>query len=247
MAGDGIDLHVALTDAIDLPAALELSREVLSSAERDRAKRFAFERHRSQYILAHGLLRFALSDAAPEIAPSDWCFGTGRYGRPFVAAPTTSAALHFSLSHTEGCVACIVSANAAVGVDVEHISPRNALMETARAVFSPEEAETLIGLAPDDFVVRFFDYWTLKEAYLKARGFGLHLPLDRFSLRLAPDDITISFEPEIADDPQRWRFITRSPSPAHRLAIADGSGVAGGLPVAYHAPHRFRPLSEAVA
>lgn len=247
MAGDGIDLHVALIDAIDLPLALELCRGVLSSDERDRAERFAFERHRSQYILAHGLLRFALSDAAPEVAPSDWSFTTGRYGRPFVAAPSTSAALHFSLSHTEGCVACIVAANAAVGVDVEHISPRDALMETARTVFSPEEVETLTGLAPDDFVARFFDYWTLKEAYLKARGFGLHLPLDRFSVRLAPEGIAISFRPEIADDPRRWRFTTRSPSPAHRLAIADGSGVAGGLPVACRAPRHFRPLSEAVA
>ncbi len=245
MTGDSLNLYVWVVEAVVPAPMLDSCRSVLSSDERLRAGRFVFERHRQQYVLAHGLLRFALSEAAPAVAPADWSFATGRYGRPYVAAPTTSTALHFSLSHTEGCVACIVSRHEPVGVDVEQVSPRNALMETARTAFSQEEIETLRGLAPDDFVARFFDYWTLKEAYLKARGFGLHLPLDRFSMRLAPDQIAISFKPEIADDPQRWRFTMSSPSPMHRLSIADGSGVAGGVPITYHAPHHHWPLPRA--
>ncbi len=242
MAGDRLNLHVGLVEAIGSPHAIEACRAVLSSEETERAERFVFERHRLQYILAHGLLRFALSEAAPHVAPSDWTFRTGRYGRPFVAAPSSATAIHFSLSHTEGCVACVVSAHEAVGVDVEQLSPRNALMETARSAFSPDEIETLKGLEAGAFLVRFYDYWTLKEAYLKAKGFGLHLPLDRFSMRLGPGGIAIRFEPEIVDDPQAWRFTMSSPSPTHRLAIADGSGVAGGLPIIHHAPRHPWPL-----
>jgi 4'-phosphopantetheinyl transferase len=245
MACDRLNLYVGLVDAVASAHALEACEAVLSNDERHRAERFVFERHRVQYILAHGLLRFALSEAEPEIAPSAWCFATGRHGRPFVATPATSTALHFSLSHTEGCVACIVSEHEAVGVDVEQLSPRHALMETARTAFSPEEIETLRGLEPDDFIARFFDYWTLKEAYLKARGFGLHLPLDRFSMRLDPEGIAIGFKPDVADDPRRWHFTMSSPSSAHRLAVADGSGVAGGLPITYHAPRHPWPLPKA--
>jgi 4'-phosphopantetheinyl transferase len=233
MAGDRLDLYVALADAIDSSRALAACQDILSSDEQQRAERFAFERHRRQYILAHGLLRFALSEATPGVAPADWSFTTGRYGRPYVAAPAT--ALHFSLSHTEGCVACVVSTHETVGVDVEKVSPRNAPMDTARRFFSPEEVEALRDLPPDDAIDRFFDYWTLKEAYLKARGFGLSLPLDKFSMRISAAGIAISFQPDITDDPRQWHFTMSLPSAVHRLAIADGSGVANGLPITRHA------------
>ena len=242
IASDQIELHVRLIEEIDSADALEA---LLSCDEKQRAGRFAFERHRQQYIAAHGLLRLALSNVAPEVAPAEWSFVIGRYGRPLVAAPATSTALHFSLSHADGCVACVVSGDEAVGVDVERVSPRNALMETAQNVFSPDELQALRGLSTGDFINRFFDYWTLKEAYLKAKGFGLHRPLDRFSMRICPGSIGIRFEPDIADDPRQWRFTLSSPSPAHRLAIADGSGMAGGLPIVRHRlRHRWLAASS---
>lgn len=237
MTADAIDLHVWLIEAVD-SAARAACWNMLSASERQRADRFVFERHRRQYIFAHGLLRMALSDAAPDIAPSDWEFAADAHGRPFIAAPSRPAALHFNLSHTEGCVACVVSGHQAVGVDVEELLPRRAKMGTAEGVFSPDEIAALQGLTPDDFTRRFFDYWTLKEAYLKACGVGLHLPLDRFSMRLGPGGIGIHFDPEIDDDPGRWRFTQNSPSPNHRLSIADGSGVAGGLAIR---TRRLRP------
>lgn len=232
MACEEIRLFVGLIEAIDTPGALEACRRILSCDELARADRFMFDRHRRQYIFAHALLRLALSDLEPEVAPSSWSFAIGRYGRPFVAAPVTTAALHFSLSHTEGCVACIVSGHETVGVDVEQVSARGSVMETARDVFALAEVESLRGLPPQDAVGRFFDYWTLKEAYLKAKGVGLNLPLDGFAMSISTDRIGISFRSDVADDAATWRFTLSSPSPCHRLAIADGSGVAGGLPVA---------------
>ena len=241
MADDRIELFVGLIESIDVPGAVEACRRLLSVDERARADRFVFERHRRQYIFAHAMLRLALSQVASNVAPTDWSFGAGRYGRPFVAAPATSAALHFSLSHADGCVACVVSRHEAVGVDVETVSRRVAPLSTALRFFAPEEVETLRGLPEPAAIERFFDYWTLKEAYLKARGFGLNLPLDAFAMQVSREAIEISFKPDIVDDPDAWRFSLCSPSPAHRLAIADGSRTDGGLPISRHA----WPLREA--
>lgn len=229
MADDEIELFVGLIESIDAPGAVEACRRLLSVEERIRADRFMSERHQRQYIFAHAMLRMALSHAAPEVAATDWSFSIGRYGRPFVAAPQSSTALHFSLSHADGCVACIVSKHETVGVDVETVSRRVAPLSTALRFFAPEEVETLRGLPEPIAIERFFDYWTLKEAYLKARGFGLNLPLDAFAMRVSREAIAISFRPDIADDPAGWRFSLCSPSPSHRLAIADGSRAAGGL------------------
>lgn len=239
MIADTIDLHVWLIDAVDTDEARAACRALLSAEERQRADRFVFERHRREFIHAHGMLRLALSEAAPDVAPSDWSFATGPHGRPYVAGPARPTPLHFNLTHTAGCVACVISGHETVGVDAEQISPRRARMETAEGVFSPDELVSLRDLAPEEFTHRFFDYWTLKEAYLKARGVGLHrLPLDRFSMRLAPDGVGIHFDPEIDDDSAKWRFTQTSPSPNHRLAIADGSGVTGGLAIR---PRSLRP------
>jgi 4'-phosphopantetheinyl transferase len=233
-AHDRIDLYVGLLDAIDTSVAFDACRAILSPAEMDRAGRFAFERHRRQYVFAHGLLRFALSDVVPQIDPSDWYFEADRHGRPFVMGPSGATEIYFSLSHTEGCVACAVSGYQAVGVDVELVRPRGQLLEIARDVFSPEEIEALYRLPTGERIDRFFHLWTLKEAYLKAEGIGLRQPLDRFSMQITSDGIGIGFGPEIDDDPQRWRFTTSLPSPAHRLAVADGSGTEGGLPIVLH-------------
>ena len=102
MADDRIELFVGLIETIDAPGALDACRRLLSVDERIRADRFMFERHRRQYIFAHAMLRMALSQVASNVPPSDWSFAAGRYGRPFVAAPRTSTALHFSLSHADG-------------------------------------------------------------------------------------------------------------------------------------------------
>jgi 4'-phosphopantetheinyl transferase len=96
----------------------------LCSAEKQRAQRLAFEHHRRQLIFARGL-RLALSSSAPQVKPSEWSFVANHYGRPCVAAPAIAQTLYFSLSHTEGCVACVASGCETVGFDVEKIHARS--------------------------------------------------------------------------------------------------------------------------
>jgi 4'-phosphopantetheinyl transferase len=225
MSRERICVHFGLLDAIDTPQAYQTCLAMLSSAERQRAGCFVFERHRRQYIFAHGLLRVALSCFVPDVKPSNWCFVANRYGRPYVAAPAIGQAVYFSISHTDGCVACVVSDCEAVGVDVEEIRERQSLWAIAQSNFSPEEIGALRALTPENMADRFFDYWTLKEAYLKARGTGMNLPLNQFSMLVSSDHkISIRFAAGIAGDSRRWRFMTYSPSARHRLAVADGSG-----------------------
>jgi len=232
MSAERIDLYFGLIDAVDTPQVYQTCLATLSSAERQRAACFVFEHHRRQYIFAHGLLRIALSNFMPDVEPSDWCFTANRYGRPFISAPTIQKRVYFSLSRTEGCVACAVSGCEAVGVDVELVRQRHSLFEIARGSFSPEEIDALRNLQPETLVDRFFDYWTLKEAYLKARSTGLNSSLDRFSILISSSHkIGVRFAPGAADDPRRWHFFKISPSPRHRLAVADGSGLTDGLPI----------------
>jgi 4'-phosphopantetheinyl transferase len=207
--------------------------ETLSVQEKHRAERFVHEQDRREFLIAHGLIRAALSRAVPAVDPANWLINPDQDGRPYVAGPTGVGCLHFSLSHTKGCVACAVSPNEAIGIDVEECSPRDGLLEIAERNFSAEEIATLRALEAQEQPNRFFEYWTIKEAYIKARGKGLRIPLNSFSIiGLGETNIRIAFADGLKEDyAARWHFTQFVPSRRHQLAIADGSGIRGGIPV----------------
>jgi 4'-phosphopantetheinyl transferase len=240
MTDRAIHLFLGSLDDVDLPEIRSVCTELLCPGERDQAERFTSERRRCEYVLAHGLVRAALSRFAPEVAPAAWLFERNRYGRPFIIYPRSGGPLHFSLSHTDGFVACVVSSCERVGIDVEAIDRPVSHLEIARTFFSTAELAGLISLPPAQQRDRFFDLWTLKEAYAKARGFGFQLPLDGFSIHVEPGGKRrITFSRDLSDDPDSWCFFQISPSPRHRLAVADGSGY--GLPLVLEPrPIRYR-------
>jgi 4'-phosphopantetheinyl transferase len=199
---------------------------ILAPNELARMKRFRFETDRRRYLFAHALVRYTLSRYAPATPPERWRFETNEYGRPQVggAAPR----LKFNLSHTAGLVACAVALDRDVGVDVEHIRPAHGDfgLEVAPQYFAPREVAALAAQPAADQRDWFFAFWTLKEAYIKARGMGLALPLSGFTFDLgdagaaASPNIGISFASNVVDDPARWYFERRLPSPEHALALA---------------------------
>jgi 4'-phosphopantetheinyl transferase len=100
-----------------------------------------------------------------------------------------------------------------VGVDVEAIDRFGSPRAIAEHFLSPEEVAALSALPPLEQEDRFFDYWTLKKAYIKARGMGLRLPLDQFSMLIAPTrKVGITFAADFSDDAGRWCFLLASPS-----------------------------------
>ena len=215
-------VHVDLvsTDTAQAHAKRESYLPLLSAGEHERMARLVFKRDRHRHLLTRALVRTTLSRYAA-VAPAEWRFVTNAHGRPEILdRPVGVPDLRFSISHTTGLIACAVTIGREIGVDVEYIS-RGLTHDIAARYFAPVEVADLRALPVDEQSRAFFDYWTLKEAYIKARGFGLALPLGEFAFHLAADrPPTITFEPSMPDDPATWQFEQAWPTPMHRMALA---------------------------
>ena len=220
VAGE-VHLWYAFPDRLSNERLLAAYRALMSPEELEQNHRFVFPAGRHQHLVTRALVRTTLSAYCPDVDPRAWQFTTGPQGRPEVATPRRRPTLRFSLSHTDGLIACLVAAEREIGVDVEDTTRRASIEGIAERYFSPAEARDLRALAADEQRERFFEYWTLKEAYVKARGLGLQLPLDQFSFELvAGQPITMTFGPGIRDDPASWQFQLLRPTPRHCLALA---------------------------
>ncbi len=115
----------------------------------------------------------------------------------------------------------MVAKDLEIGVDVEDTERKSETVGVADRFFSPREVAALHALPEAAQRGRFFDYWTLKEAYIKARGMGLAIPLDQFSFLLdgAPP-IRIAFDPRLGDDAATWQFERFTLTARHRTAVA---------------------------
>jgi phosphopantetheine--protein transferase-like protein len=198
------------TGAADVQAA----RATLSGAERQRADRFHFTEDCRDYTLAHDLLRRALSTYRP-VAPDGWRFQADGAGKPFLA---DDPKLSFNLSHTRQLVACAIAAGPPVGIDVERAVRVLDAAAIAGRYFSSDESAALARCGDEDRTMRFVELWTLKEAFVKAVGAGLAMPLDAMSFAL--DQGQIVFEPPPGYAASEWHFALFAPSGEGRMAVA---------------------------
>ena len=189
---------LALPSAPD-PSWLHLAT-LLSEAERRRAARFHFEPDRQAYIAAHALKRRMLCDVAGG-APGDWEFATEPGGKPVVAG---GHGPHFSLSHSHGLVACALSHDVPLGIDIEPIG-RRAPLGVAQTFFSIDERAWLFDLPPAERPLGFFRLWTLKEALIKATGKGLAQSLRGFAIGFDPPSVRFADPANAALGP--WCFM----------------------------------------
>lgn len=199
-------------------------RSLLSDEEAARESRFHFADDRKRYLVTRAMVRMLLSRYAP-IAPERWAFSKNAYGRPVIAdeiraAEVQARDLFFNLSHTRGLIALAVSRGRELGVDVENTAARAVSLDVAKHFFSATEVAELSRVAPDRQQDRFFEYWTLKESYIKARGMGLSLPLDGFSFEFPHRSaVSISINPELQDRADRWSFWQYRPTEDYLMAI----------------------------
>jgi len=189
----------------------------LGDVERARAQRFHFDHDRFSYVAAHALGRGLLA-AWTGIAASAWDFTVDDFGKPEVAAPAWPRRLRLNLSHTRGLAAAVLTEDCDVGVDVEWLDRRPVEDGLAQRFFAAAECAQLAAMAPQARHHGFLDFWTLKEAYVKAIGKGLAQPLDSFAFTLDP--LSIAFDDALSDDPCRWWFHRLRPTPSHILAVA---------------------------
>ena len=237
----GVDVFLCFTDAVRDPDVLRRCEALLDPEERGRHGRFLGREDRRLFLVSHALVRLVLSRYA-SMAPEAWRFRRGPHGRPEIDASDVGG-LDFSLSHTRGLVAVAVAPRCAVGVDVEVVDPRRASIEIAQRFFAAPELATLAALSGAERVGRFFDFWTLKESYIKARGAGLlSLPLDKFWFRFLPARaLMLEIDPLIDDRPEHWSFALYGVGTAHRIACAASRATADVSPPRLYEISPFGP------
>ncbi len=218
-----IHLWICQSNNIRAPELLHHYDRLMTDEERAKQLRYRFEKDQHQALVTRALVRTVLSKYAP-IAPQDWRFEKGERDKPEIVPPAYCRipALRFNLSHTYNFITCGVTLEKDLGVDVEHCERTNDVVAIADRYFSPSEVNELFSLPEAKQRSRFFDYWTLKESYIKACGMGLAIPLDDFSFHIinsAPPQISISFAPQRLDTPEHWQFWLMYPNETHRLSV----------------------------
>ena len=217
---DVIELWCVFYDRIADERLHRSYRSLMNEAERKQEVRFHFENDRRRYLLTRALVRTVLSRYAP-VSPGDWTFSKNEYGRPQISnAEALGAGLSFNISHTRSLIVLGVTRGRALGVDVENIASRSAPIDVADRYFAADEVAALAGTSVEQQPYRFFEYWTFKESYIKARGMGLSIPLDKFSFSYPSDtSVSLSVHPELADDAQRWLLWQFQPTPEYLVAV----------------------------
>jgi 4'-phosphopantetheinyl transferase len=194
-------------------------RSLLTPEEREREERFHFAEDRHLYLLTRSLERTILSGYVG-LPPERLVFERTEKGKPWLAnAQHECRQISFNISHTRGLLLLAVSSSRPLGIDVEGLN-RADFLGIANQFFAPSELTALQALTAEQRHERFFEYWTLKEAYIKARSAGFFMPLDRFAFGFdAAHSITFTAAADLDDQPDRWSFLQFQPTPAFVAAI----------------------------
>lgn len=202
------------------PALRYRLEQTLSDDERRRAGRYYFQSDCEHFIVARGVLRSILSSYLG-VEAHELRFGYGAYGKPSLMLPSDAADLRFNLSHAGGLALYAVTRDRAIGIDLEYLRADMECMQIAARFFSPREHAMLCALPAAARLEAFFTCWTRKEAYIKARGEGMALPLDQFDVSLTPGEPAqlLGVRRDL-DDPGLWSLQGFSPRPGYIAAVA---------------------------
>lgn len=197
--------------------AMETCSALLSAAEREKAERYRIERPRNDYILTRGTLRSLLAGYL-RCKPQDLSFEYTTYGKPFLA---DHRELQFNVSHTEGLALLAFVRDREIGVDVEKVRAQTDALKLAERFFSEHERNDLRNLQGDELHAAFFRCWTRKEAYIKAKGEGLSLPLHQFDVSIAANQTQalLATRPD-AQEAKRWAISDISVPAGYAAAVA---------------------------
>lgn len=200
-----VDLWYVYQDRIADPGLLDRYQATLSEDETVRWQRFLFEKDRHRFLIARAMLRDVLSRYARR-EPQSLAFQYNEHGKPSLQEPA-GLPIRFNLSHSGGLAVCAVTTAYDVGVDVETPERPTDVISLARRYFAASEVQDLGSWSAEEQKSVFFEFWTLKEAYIKARGKGLSIPLDSFAFSLAPErPPSIGFIPGTDDTTGNWQF-----------------------------------------
>ncbi len=222
----GNEVHVWRA-SLEIPSQkLEQLFRLLHPEERRRADRFHFPKDRRHFAVARGVLRLLLGRYLKK-SPEQLDFAYNDYGKPALVATLNPDFLQFNLSHSGERVLYAFALQRELGIDIEWVHRHIGQMDQiAKRYFSPHENQALFALPEQQRVAGFFNCWTRKEAYIKARGKGLSLPLNEFDVTLTPGEPARLLATR--DDPAhaaRWVMQALKPDRDYAAALAvEGSG-----------------------
>jgi 4'-phosphopantetheinyl transferase len=203
--GNLVQLWFAPVAASYDAARLAAYETLLKGDELARWRRFHYAVDRQRFLVGRAFMRTVLAECLGHPDPASLQFSYTAHGKPELAGPHAGK-LHFNLSHTDALLVLAVDRRHAVGVDVEAVTRNVELLALAKRYFAAHEYAELAELDESAQRERFFALWTLKEAWLKARGLGLHIPLDDFSFNLDGANPVVEFGPQLNDRADAWQF-----------------------------------------
>jgi 4'-phosphopantetheinyl transferase len=207
------------------PSQIDSLFDTLSEDEQARAERFHFQIDRERFIAARGALREILGVYLKRAANSlSFCYGS--HGKPALAPDSGGNTIHFNMSHSHGVALYAATRGREIGIDLEFIRESLEVEQLAERFFSQREIAALRGLSVSLRRHAFFLCWTRKEAYIKARGEGLSLPLDRFDVSLIPGEpaALLRTQPH-PEEALRWSLQELTVDPGYVSALAvEGRG-----------------------
>jgi 4'-phosphopantetheinyl transferase len=220
MSLPGDEVHVWRA-ALDVdPGSLETLEKTLALDERTRSAQFRFAKDRRHFIAARGILRDILARYLHR-DPASLEFSYNAFGKPALAGESDRSRLHFNLSHSKGFALFAVAQGREVGVDVERTQTDLNWEGVARRYFSHREIAALASLPPGQRCEAFFRCWTRKEAYVKAKGGGLSIPLDQFDTSIGPASTAVLLGAEDdSGEASRWILKDLDPVPGYSAALA---------------------------
>jgi len=210
------EIHIWLIPLPDNGQYPENLARHLSIDESARARRFMFDRDRARFVVAHGCLRRILATYTDQ-APAAIAISVATKGKPFLAHHPD---LRFNLSHSGSWALVGIAQGRELGVDIEHINPARSTDNIAERFFAAGEVRELHALPEQCRTNGFFNCWSRKEAYIKARGEGLAIPLGSFEVSLGDPAILRQ-----AEDQDRWSMAPLQAPVGYAAAlVAEGSG-----------------------
>jgi 4'-phosphopantetheinyl transferase len=221
--------RIALDQPADIVADL---RGVLAAAEIERAERFRVDLGANRYIVGRGAMR-PLLERYTGVRAEELTFVHNEFGKPELPG----SEIMFNLSHSHGIALFAVTRGRAIGIDIERIREEVTMDKIAERFFSPAEASALSALPGHQRAEAFFNCWTRKEAWIKARGHGLSIPLNSFEVSLAPGDPArlLATRPD-PEEASRWSLLALDCEPGYAAALA----VAGEIGEVRLADYWFR-------
>jgi 4'-phosphopantetheinyl transferase len=217
---DGDDVHVWRIDLKQTESNTRSLARLLNEDETSRAGRFYFPKHRDRFIVARGVLRLILGRYL-EADPAQLRFSYSPYGKPSLRGKYSASELQFNLAHSHEAAVYAFTLRRQIGIDIEYMRADTSGDEIAERFFAATEVAALLALPPEQRTAAFFNCWTRKEAYIKARGEGLSFPLGDFAVSLAPGEpaalLSVVGAPQ---ETSRWSLRELTPGVGYVAAIA---------------------------